>query len=103
SQSGISTDRDPGVRLVAELVTEMTPRVSSVLGSGRAVGSFSLGQGFLDSASSVRFDDLLLQLERTHGEYGLRIAEVLKESPQAERQLGALTSASRETLNQGAV
>lgn len=101
SQSGISTDRDPGVRLVAELVTEMTPRISSVLGTGRAVGSFSLGQGFLDSGSGVRFDDLLLQLERTHGEYGLTIAEVLKESPEAEQRLGALVNASRETLNKG--
>jgi methyl-accepting chemotaxis protein len=102
SQAGISTDRDGAVRLVAEMVTGMTPQVAAVLGTGRAVGSFSLAQGFLDSAGSVRMDDLLLALERTHGEYGLIINEALQQSPVTERQLGALTSASRETLKQGA-
>lgn len=103
SQSGISTDLDAEVRQVAELVTSMTPQVTATLGVGRAVGSYSLGQGFLNSGDSTKMDDLLLNLEKVQGEYGLRISEALDGHPAAARALGDLTSASRDSLKDAAV
>ncbi len=103
SQSGIGTDSDPEVRHVAELVTAMTPQVTATLGVGRAVGAYSLGQGFLNSGDSTRMDDLLLALEKIQGEYGLRISEALDGHPSAQRALAEPTATSRESLKEAAL
>ena len=49
SQSGLSRDNQSDMRQLSELVTLVTPRVTQILGEGRAMGSYSLGQGFLNS------------------------------------------------------
>ncbi|MFO6249083.1 methyl-accepting chemotaxis protein, partial [Pseudomonas aeruginosa] len=62
---------------------------------GREEGAYSLGQGFLNSSSSARLDELLLEFEKLHGEYGLKLQESLAGSPPA---LEEAAQASRETL-----
>ena len=53
SQAGLSRDTQSDMRQLTELITTVTPPVTQLLGEGRAMGSFSLGQGFLNSASST--------------------------------------------------
>lgn len=62
SQAGLSRDTQSDMRQLTELITTVTPAVTQLLGEGRAMGAFSLGQGFLNSASSTRFDELLAQI-----------------------------------------
>ncbi|HLA32773.1 MAG TPA: methyl-accepting chemotaxis protein, partial [Pseudomonas sp.] len=102
SQAGLSQDREGAVRQMIELVTVVTPKVSATLSQGRALGAYSLGQGFLNSSASTQFDELLLELEKLHGEYGLNLQESLKSSPEARAALDSLAAASLETLKTSA-
>ncbi|HEQ1293049.1 TPA: methyl-accepting chemotaxis protein, partial [Pseudomonas aeruginosa] len=77
SQAGLSQDSQRDVRQVAELITSVTPDVTAGISQGRAIGSYSLGQGFLNSAASTKLDDLLLDLEKLGGEYGLKLQDAL--------------------------
>jgi len=86
------------MRQLSELITNVTPPVTQLLGEGRAMGSFSLGQGFLNSASSTRFDELLAQIEKLQGEYGLKLQDALGSSRAARETLAALADGSRATL-----
>ena len=86
------------MRQITELITNVTPQITDVLSQGRAVGAYSLGQGFLNSAASTKFDDLLLQLEKLHAEYGLNLQEALAGNVAAQNGLGSLAEASRESL-----
>jgi methyl-accepting chemotaxis protein len=103
SQAGLSQDREGAVRQMIELVTVVTPKVSATLSQGRALGAYSLGQGFLNSSASTQFDELLLELEKLHGEYGLNLQESLKSSPEARAALDSLAAASLETLKTSGV
>ncbi|MGH8355359.1 MAG: HAMP domain-containing protein, partial [Pseudomonas sp.] len=102
SQAGLSQDNQREVRQMSELVTTVTPLVTATLSKGRAIGSYSLGQGFLNSAASTKFDDLLLELEKLHAEYGLKLQDALDGSQAAHGALDALAAASRETLKSSA-
>ncbi|MBT8766288.1 methyl-accepting chemotaxis protein [Metapseudomonas boanensis] len=102
TQAGLSQDDQADVRQVTELVTSVTPVVSRALGKGRATGSYSLGQGFLNSAASTQLDELLLDLDKLNAEYGLKIADALSGSPRAHQALDALSAASRDTIKQSA-
>ncbi|OYT95424.1 MAG: methyl-accepting chemotaxis protein [Pseudomonas sp. PGPPP3] len=98
SDSGLSQDDSRDVRQMVELVLNVTPQVTAVLATGRSVGAYSLGVGFLDSGASVKLEDALLLMEKLHAEYGLKIKETLAASPGAQRALGNRTAASQETL-----
>ncbi|MFZ3024028.1 MAG: methyl-accepting chemotaxis protein [Pseudomonas sp.] len=98
SDSGLSQDDSRDVRQMVELVMSVTPQVTAVLATGRSVGAYSLGVGFLDSGASVKLEDALLLMEKLHAEYGLKIKETLAASPGAQRALGSRTAASQETL-----
>ena len=100
SQAGLSQDRQREVRQLTELITTVTPRVTATLSDGRAMGAYSLGQGFLTSADSAQFDDLLLTLEKLHAEYGLSLESALSGSPAARGALETLAAASRDSLKQ---
>ncbi|MDH4556557.1 methyl-accepting chemotaxis protein [Pseudomonas sp. BN417] len=102
AQAGLSQDDQADVRQITELVTTATPQVTMALGKGRAIGAYSLAQGFLNSAASTKLDDLLLDLEKLNAEYGLKIADALDGSPRAHQALDALTAASRATIKQSA-
>jgi methyl-accepting chemotaxis protein len=65
---------------------------------GRAVGAYSLGQGFLNSAASIKLDDLLLELEKLHGDYGQSLQDALNTSQDARTALESLAEASQSTL-----
>ena len=101
SQSGLSRDSQSDLRQLSELITSVTPQVTQTLGEGRAMGAYSLGQGFLNSASSTRFDELLQQLEKLHAEYGLKLQDALGASKAAHTALDSLTKASNASLKQG--
>jgi methyl-accepting chemotaxis protein len=101
SQSGLSRDSQSDLRQLSELITSVTPQVTQVLGEGRAMGAFSLGQGFLNSSSSTRFDELLQQLEKLQAEYGLKLHDALGSSTAAHAALDGLAKASNASLKQG--
>lgn len=101
SQSGLSRDPQGDLRQLTELITSITPQVTQTLGEGRAMGAYSLGQGFLNSSSSTRFDELLQQLEKLHGEYALKLQDALGSSKAAHAALDGLAQASNASLKQG--
>lgn len=103
SQAGLSQDRQSSVRQMIELISVTTPKVTEALSEGRAIGAYSLGQGFLNSASSTTFDELLLELEKLHAEYGLSLQTTLNASPQARAELAGQAASSLETLKTMAV
>ena len=101
SQAGLSRDPQSDLRQLSDLITSVTPQVSQTLGEGRAMGAFSLGQGFLNSSSSTRFDELLQQLEKLHAEYALKLQDALGSSSAAHTALDGLAKASNASLKQG--
>nr|WP_330214539.1 methyl-accepting chemotaxis protein [Pseudomonas sp. AM8] len=101
SQSGLSRDPQSDLRQLSELITSVTPQVTQTLGEGRAMGAYSLGQGFLNSSSSTRFDELLQQLEKLQGEYALKLQDVLGSSNAAHAALDSLAKASNASLKHG--
>ena len=101
SQSGLSRDPQSDLRQLSELITSVTPQVTQTLGEGRAMGAYSLGQGFLNSSSSTRFDELLQQLEKLQAEYGLKLQDALSSSKTAHTALDSLAKASNASLKQG--
>ncbi|MDH1109072.1 methyl-accepting chemotaxis protein [Pseudomonas otitidis] len=102
SQAGLSQDTQRDVRQVAELITSVTPDVTAGISQGRAIGSYSLGQGFLNSAASTKLDDLLLDLEKLGSEYGLKLQDALSGNPRAQAALSQQAEASRATLKEAA-
>jgi len=98
SQSGLSRDGQSDIRQLSELVTSVTPQITQTLGEGRAMGAYSLGQGFLNSSASTRFDELLVQIEKLQAEYGLKLQDALGSSKAAHSALDALASASKGSL-----
>lgn len=101
SQSGLSRDSQSDLRQLSELITSVTPQVTQTLGEGRAMGAYSLGQGFLNSSSSTRFDELLQQLEKLQAEYGLKLQDALGSSKAAHAALDSLAKTSNASLKQG--
>ena len=101
SQAGLSRDPQSDLRQLSELITSVTPLVTQTLGEGRAMGAYSLGQGFLNSSSSTRFDELLQQLEKIQDEYGLKLQDALGSSKAAHAALDGLAKSSNASLKQG--
>jgi len=97
-QSGLSQDSQRDVRMLAELLSSVTPAITATLGEGRAVGSYTFGQGYLNSDASNKLDDLLLELEKQQAQYGAQLQGVLGSSPAAQRQLESQATASRGSL-----
>lgn len=102
SQSGLSRDSQSDLRQLSDLVTGITPQVTQALGEGRAMGAYSLGQGFINSSSSTRFDELQQQLEKLQAEYALKLQDALGASKAAHGALDALAQASQASLKQAA-
>nr|WP_262139394.1 methyl-accepting chemotaxis protein [Pseudomonas sp. Marseille-Q5117] len=100
SQAGLSRDNQSDIRQLSELVTLITPSVTQTLGEGRAMGSYSLGQGFLNSSSSTRFDELLVQIEKLQAEYALKLQDALGSSNPARESLTAQAASSKASLKQ---
>nr|WP_220811609.1 methyl-accepting chemotaxis protein [Pseudomonas paralcaligenes] len=100
SQSGLSQDSDLTVRQMAELLTTSTPPVTEALSKGRALGSYSLGQGILGSSDSTKLDELLAELEKLHAEYGFKIQSALDGNARAQSELSAPAEASRASLTE---
>lgn len=103
SQAGLSQDDEPEVRQLIDLVNTVTPQVTSLLGQGRSMGTYSLAQNILNTTANVKFDILLNALDKLDADYGLRLDEAMLASPGANQQLQALASTSRTSLKQGAM
>jgi methyl-accepting chemotaxis protein len=101
SQAGLSQDDEPEVRQLIELVNTVTAQVTSMLGQGRTMGSYSLAQNLLNTSANVKFDILLNALDKLDADYGLRLDEALLVSPSTTQKLQALATASRASLKQG--
>jgi methyl-accepting chemotaxis protein len=102
SQAGLSQDRQAAVRQMVELVSVNSLKVTAALSEGRTVGSYSLAQGFLNSSASNTFDELLLELENLHAEYGLNLQTSLNTSPEARGALATKAASSLQTLTTSA-
>nr|WP_068829213.1 methyl-accepting chemotaxis protein [Pseudomonas sp. BMS12] len=100
SQSGLSQDSELTVRQLVELMTNVTLPVTKVLSEGRALGSYSLGQGILGSADSTKLDDMMLDMEKLHAEYGFKLQSALQGNAQAQSSLAQLAEASRNSLTE---
>lgn len=103
SQSGLSQDSELTVRQMAELMTHVTLPVTKVLSEGRALGSYTLGQGILGSADSTKLDDMMLNMEKLHAEYGFKLQSALQANPKAQSSLGQLAETSRSSLTESSV
>nr|WP_234461740.1 methyl-accepting chemotaxis protein [Stutzerimonas stutzeri] len=97
-QSGLSQDLQREVRQLAELLTTVTPAISASLGEGRAVGSYTFGQGYLNSAASNTLDNLVLELEKLQTQYTAQLQDALGASEAARRGLDSFAATSRESL-----
>ncbi|MDD2060644.1 methyl-accepting chemotaxis protein [Pseudomonas putida] len=100
SQAGLNQDSDSAVRQLSELMTTVTPEVTQALGEGRAMGAYSLGQGYLNSAVSTRFEDLLQRLDKLAADYALKLQDALATEPGAQATLGSLAQRSQASLKQ---
>nr|WP_232239606.1 methyl-accepting chemotaxis protein [Pseudomonas alkylphenolica] len=100
SQAGLNQDSDSAIRQLTELMTTVTPEVTQTLGEGRAMGAYSLGQGFLNSSSSSRFEDLLQRLDKLAADYALRLEDALATDPGVRVHLGSLAASSQGSLKQ---
>lgn len=100
SQAGLSQDDERVVRQLSELLISATPQVTQALGEGRAMGAYSLGQGFLNSSSSTRFEELLQALDKLAADYAIKVQDALATEPRAKASLGAHAAASQATLKQ---
>jgi methyl-accepting chemotaxis protein len=98
SQAGLTQDLDSTVRQLVELITVETPKITALLSKGRAVGSNSLSQGYLNSSASTTFDTILLDVERLQGEYAVHLRNVPEHS-----SLPGLAEQSLESLKASAV
>ncbi len=102
SQSGLNQDSQASVRQLGELIGSATAQVTQALGEGRAMGSVALGRGFMDSAGSARFEDLLQRLERLSADYAIRLDDALAADNRAKVALAASAQASQATVKQAA-
>ncbi|UVL88524.1 methyl-accepting chemotaxis protein [Pseudomonas sichuanensis] len=102
SQSGLNQDSQASVRQLGELIGSATAQVTQALGEGRAMGSVALGRGFMDSAGSARFEDLLQRLERLSADYAIRLDDALAADNRAKAALAASAQASQATVKQAA-
>lgn len=100
SQAGLSQDDERVIRQLSELLISATPHVTQALGEGRAMGAYSLGQGFLNSSSSTRFEELLQALDKLAADYAIKVQDALATEPRAKASLGAHAAASQATLKQ---
>lgn len=100
SQAGLSQDDERVIRQLSELLISATPQVTQALGEGRAMGAYSLGQGFLNSSSSTRFEELLQALDKLAADYAIKVQDALGTEPRAKASLGAHAAASQATLKQ---
>jgi methyl-accepting chemotaxis protein len=100
SQAGLSQDGRSEVRQLIELITSVTPEITQTIGEGRAMGTYSLGQGMINSAAANHFDELLQELEKLQGDYALKLQDALNASPAVRKALETSANASLATLKQ---
>ncbi|SDT96090.1 methyl-accepting chemotaxis protein [Halopseudomonas salegens] len=69
SYAGLMQDYDADVRQVGNILVNAIPEVTSTLGHGRAVGSYVVELGYMNSDASRIMDDILDVLPRVRNDY----------------------------------
>lgn len=67
--AGLSQDYDADVRQVGNLLVNAIPEVTGILGQGRAVGSYVVELGYMNSDASRIMDDIVDELPRISSDY----------------------------------
>lgn len=96
SESGLSQDSSRAVRQLVDLLTSSTPRVTSALGTTRAVGSLVMLDKNLGSANAIRLEQILLSLDSLEDEYRQTLNDL------QEPSLSSLGTESLATLKRQA-
>ncbi|MFN3581173.1 MAG: methyl-accepting chemotaxis protein, partial [Pseudomonas sp.] len=91
--AGLPQDYDRNIRQLSDVLINITPNVTSMIGTGRAVGSYSVGMGYLNSDASRDMDDLFEGLQQLERDYQQTLALVL-----ANPSLSGLQAPSRASL-----
>ncbi|PRB84519.1 methyl-accepting chemotaxis protein [Pseudomonas sp. MYb185] len=93
--SGLPHDYDRNVRQLTDLLVNHSPQITSTIGMGRAIGSYSIGLGYLNSDASRDMDRLLEEIQHLAVNY----TQALSFLQQPELQsLRAPATASSESL-----
>ena len=101
--AGLAQDSERSVRQLTDLLVNTTPIIVEAIGRGRAIGSYALEQGFLNSATSTDMDNLFLELEKRRQEYELKINEALDGDARVQNELSAAATASLDSLKSAGV
>tara|TARA_R110000822_G_scaffold98946_4_gene223478 strand:+ start:302 stop:2287 length:1986 start_codon:yes stop_codon:yes gene_type:complete len=91
--AGLPQDYDRNIRQLSDLLINITPNITSSLGTGRSVGGYSIGLGYLNSDASRDMDDLFEGMQRLRSDYEQVLALVL-----ADPSLSGLQSYSQASL-----
>ncbi|GGC85805.1 methyl-accepting chemotaxis protein [Halopseudomonas salina] len=75
--AGLPQDYDRNIRQLSDLLINVTPVITQTLGAGRAVGSYSIGLGYLNSDASRDMDDLFESMQTLRGDYAQTLDLVL--------------------------
>lgn len=75
--AGLPQDYDRNIRQLSDLLINVTPPITQALGSGRSVGAYSIGLGYLSSDASRDMDDLFESMQKLRGDYEQTLGMVL--------------------------
>jgi methyl-accepting chemotaxis protein len=67
-QQGLSQDNEQRVRQLSTLVSVQVPRLTALLNKARALGSVTLGVGYLSSSDTVVLEQVVVGMERARTE-----------------------------------
>ncbi|WP_022964063.1 methyl-accepting chemotaxis protein [Halopseudomonas pelagia] len=96
--AGLPQDYDRNIRQLSDLLINVTPNITSSLGTGRSVGAYSIGLGYLNSDASRDMDDLFEGLQRLRSDYEQVLALVLADQSLVDLQ--SYSQASLESLDE---
>ena len=91
--AGLPQDYDRNIRQLSDLLINKTPPITQALGTGRAVGAYSIGLGYLNSDASRDMDDLFESMQTLRGDYAQTLGLVL-----AGEQLSGLRAPGQTSL-----
>lgn len=91
--AGLPQDYDRNIRQLSDLLINKTPPITQALGTGRAVGAYSIGLGYLNSDASRDMDDLFESMQTLRGDYAQTLGLVL-----AGEQLSGLRAPAQTSL-----
>jgi len=92
--AGLPQDYDRNIRQLSDVLINVTPSITSALGTGRSVGAYSIGLGYLNSDASRDMDALFESMQLMIGDYEQVLSLVL-----ADANLAGLRSSSEASVD----